>query len=608
MSVLENIRSAADVKALNCEELNALCKEIRDQLISVVSRTGGHLASNLGVVELSVALFNVYDPSHDRILYDVGHQCYVHKLLSGRLSEFPTLRSQGGLSGFPKPEESEADPFVAGHASSSVSTALGMARARTIAGEDYDVVAVLGDGALTGGLAYEGLNSIGQSKEPIVIILNDNGVAISNTVGGVAKYLNRERLKPAYYRIKKLYRKIVTGLPGGKAFFHYTQGIKNRLKSAIFHCSMFEDMGLRYMGPVDGHNVKQLSYMLKLAREYREPVLLHVVTKKGKGYPHAEENPNLYHGVSPFDPERGVRPQQTSGFSSVFGDTLCALAEQDERICAITAAMEEGTGLVQFRERFPERFFDEGIAEGHCAAMCGGMAKQGLKPVFAVYSTFLQRSYDMLIQDIAMQNLPVVLAVDRAGLVGSDGETHNGVFDVGFLRQVPGVKIWCPSSFAELRQMLPAALSADGPAAVRYPRGGEGAYRDCHMEPIAVLREGTDVSIIGYGILINELLAAADMLTERGIRAQVLKLSRIDEVDIGALKAALPPQCGSMIIVEDCVETGSLGEYIAANLHGCPVHQLNLGRDGFVRQGSVRQQWLSCGIDAESIAKKAAER
>ena len=608
MSVLEKIRSAADVKALNCEELNALCAEIRDQLISVVSRTGGHLASNLGVVELSVALFNVYDPSHDRILYDVGHQCYVHKLLSGRLSAFPTLRSQGGLSGFPKPEESETDPFVAGHASSSVSTALGMARARTIAKQDYDVVAVLGDGALTGGLAYEGLNSIGQSKEPIVIILNDNGVAISDTVGGVAKYLNRERLKPAYYRIKKMYRKIVTGLPGGKAFFRYTQGIKNRLKSAIFHCSMFEDMGLRYMGPVDGHNVKQLSYMLKLAREYREPVLLHVVTKKGKGYPHAEENPNLYHGVSPFDPEQGVRPQQSPGFSSVFGDALCSFAEQDDRICAVTAAMEEGTGLARFRERFPERFFDEGIAEGHCAAMCGGMAKQGLKPVFAVYSTFLQRSYDMLIQDIAMQKLPVVLAVDRAGLVGSDGETHNGVFDVGFLRQVPGVKIWCPSSYAELRQMLSAALRSDGPAAVRYPRGGEGAYQDCHMEPIAVLRKGIDVSIIGYGILINELLSAADMLEESGIHAQVLKLSRIDAVDIDALKAAIPPQCGSVIIVEDCVETGSLGEYIAANLNGFPVRQLNLGRDGFVRQGSVRQQWRSCGIDAEGIANKAAER
>ncbi len=606
MGILERIHGAADVKALDCAELDQLCAEIRQHLISVVSRNGGHLASNLGIVELTVALFNVYDPMRDRILYDVGHQCYVHKLLSGRLEEFDTLRQHGGISGFPKPEESDADAFVAGHASSSVSTALGMAHARTLTGADHDVVAVLGDGSLTGGLAYEGLNSLGQSKEPIVIILNDNGIAISDTVGGVARYLNRERLKPAYYRIKKLYRKAMLRLPGGKRFFRFTQGMKNRLKSAIFHCSMFEDMGLRYMGPVDGHNVKQLSYMLKLAREYREPVLLHVVTKKGKGYKPAEETPNRYHGVAPFDPDVGVVPSNRETFSSVFGDTLCALAEKDERICAITAAMEEGTGLLRFHERFPDRFFDEGISEGHCASMCGGMAKQGLKPVFAVYSTFLQRSYDMLIQDVAMQKLPVVLAVDRAGLVGSDGETHNGVFDVGFLRQVPGMAIWCPSSFAELRRMLPAALTANCPAAVRYPRGGEGEYRDCHLEAVAVLRQGKDVTLLGYGILINELLQAADILAGQGIQAQVLKLSRIDTVDVAGLAGSIPAD-SALIVAEDCVESGSVGEYIAAHLKTHRVRLLNLGRNGFVRQGSIRQQWESCGIDAASIAKKAAE-
>ncbi len=606
MGILERIHGAADVKALNCAELDQLCAELRQQLITVVSRNGGHLASNLGIVELTVALFNVYDPMRDRILYDVGHQCYVHKLLSGRQEEFATLRQLGGLSGFPKPEESDADAFVAGHASSSVSTALGMARARTLTGADHDVVAVLGDGSLTGGLAYEGLNSLGQSKEPIVIILNDNGIAISDTVGGVARYLNRERLKPAYYRTKKLYRKVMLRLPGGKGFFRFTQGLKNRLKSAIFHCSMFEDMGLRYMGPVDGHNVKQLSYMLKLAREYREPVLLHVVTKKGKGYKPAEETPNLYHGVAPFDPAVGVVPGSRETFSSVFGDALCALAEKDDRICAVTAAMEEGTGLLRFHDRYPDRFFDEGISEGHCASMCGGMAKQGLKPVFAVYSTFLQRSYDMLIQDVAMQKLPVVLAVDRAGLVGSDGETHNGVFDVGFLRQVPGMAIWSPSSYAELRRMLAAALEADCPAAVRYPRGSEGEYRDCHMEAIAVLRQGKDVSLLGYGILINELLRAADLLAGQGIQAQVLKLSRIDTVDADVLDRFLPADA-ALIVAEDCVETGSVGEYIAANLKTHTVYPLNLGRNGFVRQGSVHQQWESCGIDAASIAKKAAE-
>ncbi len=604
MAILERISSAADIKALNCDELDQLSQEIRQHLISVVSKTGGHLASNLGIVELTVALFNVYDPFHDRILYDVGHQCYVHKLLSGRMPMFSELRKDGGISGFPKPDESEADAFVAGHASSSVSTALGMARARTLSGENYQVVAVLGDGALTGGLAYEGLNSIGQSKEPIVVILNDNGVAINQTVGGVAKYLNRERLKPGYYRIKKAYRKILMKLPGGKNVFRFTQGIKNRLKSAILHCSMFEDMGLRYMGPIDGHNIKQMSYMLKLAQEYKEPVLLHVVTQKGKGYGPAEADPNLYHGVGPFDPETGVIPQDSKSFSTVFGETICTLAEEDPRICAVTAAMEDGTGLQAFHQKFPDRFFDEGIAEEHCAAMCGGLAKQGMKPVFAVYSTFLQRSYDMLLQDIAMQKLSVVLAVDRAGLVGNDGETHNGVFDIGILRQVPGMTIWCPASFEELREMLKAAIETGGPAAVRYPKGAEGRYQDCHKEPIARLRSGCDITLIGYGTMINELLDAADLLEARGIHAQVLKFSRIEAPDINVLCSFLP-DTGKVVIAEECVETGSVGEYIAAHLMNHHVLLINLGREGFVKQGSVTQQKKRCGIDAAGIVKRA---
>lgn len=604
LAILERISSAADVKALNCDELDQLCQEIRQQLISVVSKTGGHLASNLGIVELTVALFNVYDPFHDRILYDVGHQCYVHKLLSGRMPQFSELRKDGGISGFPKPDESAADAFVAGHASSAVSTALGMARARTLSGEKYQVVAVLGDGALTGGLAYEGLNSIGQSKEPIVVILNDNGVAINKTVGGVAKYLNRERVKPGYYRIKKAYRNILMKFPGGKSVFRFTQGIKNRLKSAILHCSMFEDMGLRYMGPIDGHNIKQMSYMLKLAQEYQEPVLLHVVTKKGKGYGPAEADPNLYHGVGPFDPETGVTPQNSSSYSSVFGETLCKLAEEDPRICAVTAAMEEGTGLQGFHKTFPDRFFDEGIAEEHCAAMCGGLAKQGMKPVFAVYSTFIQRSYDMLLQDIAMQELSVVLAVDRAGLVGNDGETHNGVFDIGILRQIPGMTIWCPASYEELREMLKAAFHTGGPVAVRYPKGTEGRYRDCHMEPIARLRSGGDITLIGYGTMINELLNAADLLEARGIHAQVLKFSRIEAPDIEALCSFLP-DAGKVVIAEECVETGSVGEYVAAHIKDRPVLLVNLGRDGFVKQGSIAQQKARCGIDAAGIVKRA---
>ena len=602
LSFIGTIKSSADVRNLSLTELDELCAELRELILTTVSTNGGHLASNLGAVELTVALHNVYEPTHDRIVFDVGHQCYVHKLLTGRYEEFHTLRCEGGISGFPKPSESVCDAFVAGHASSAVSTALGMARARTLLGESYDVVAVLGDGALTGGLAYEGLNSVGQSKEPIVVILNDNGVAINNTVGGLSKYLGRQRMKPGYYRLKKNYRELMKRLPGGRKVYAITHSIKKKLKAAILQCSVFEDMGLRYIGPVDGHNVKQLSYMLKVAREYREPVLLHVVTQKGKGYPPAEKNPDLYHGVSPFDLRAGIRREESVSFSSVFGDELCKLAAKDTRICAITAAMEEGTGLQRFHRDFPNRFFDEGIAEEHCVSMAGGMAKQGLKPVFAVYSTFLQRSYDMLMQDVAMQSLPVVLAVDRAGLVGADGETHNGVFDLAMLRQVPGMKLYSPSSYAELRAMLRQALDENGPVTIRYPRGTEGEYQGCRTEAISELQAGKDITLISYGILINEVLRAAALLFERGIEAQVIKLGRLDSLDMTTLNAMI---CGKKVVVaEDCAPAGAIGEYIQAHTDK-KVILINTGQ-GFIRQGTVRQQWIRCGLDAQSIAEKAA--
>ena len=384
MSLLEHIGGTADIRQCSFPQLEELCGELRQELIRNVSLTGGHLASNLGIVELTVALHNVYDPMKDRIVFDVGHQSYVHKMLTGRLADFPTLRQENGLSGFPKPEESPADAFIAGHASNSVSVALGMARARTLTGGDYDVVAVMGDGALTGGLAFEGLNNAGQSREPLVIVLNDNGIAINHTVGGMAKYLTRQRVKPAYYKLKRAYRKVLLKTKAGSKVFEVTQRWKNKLKAAIFSCTAFEEMGFRYMGPVDGHNVRQLSYMLNVARSYREPVLLHVVTVKGKGYPDAEQNPSLYHSVGPFDPQKGAKRETRQCFSSVFGEEITNLAVKDKRICVITAAMEEGTGLQGFHKKLPDRFFDEGIAEGHAASMAAGMAKQGLKPVFAV--------------------------------------------------------------------------------------------------------------------------------------------------------------------------------------------------------------------------------
>lgn len=605
MSILQHIRQSGDIRALDLEQLDTLCGELRQEVLRVVSCNGGHLASNLGVVELTVALHNVFDPMEDRILFDVGHQSYVHKLLSGRLEAFGTLRKEGGLSGFPKPEESRADAFVAGHASSAVSTALGMARARTLRGEAYDVVAVMGDGALTGGLAYEGLNSVGQSKEPIILILNDNGIAINHTVGGMAKFLTRQRLRPGYYRLKKLYRKLMFRLPGGKTLFRLSQSAKNRLKSAIYSSTMFEEMGIRYLGPVDGHNIKELSYMLKVARDYREPVLLHVVTRKGKGYPPAEADPGLYHGVNPFDPAVGVIPSAKESYSTVFGQTLCALAEQDPRIVAITAAMEDGTGLAEFHRRFPQRFFDEGISEGHCVSMAAGMAKQGLKPVFAVYSTFLQRSYDMLLQDVALLGLGVVLAVDRAGLVGADGETHNGVFDVGYLTQIPGMTVYSPASFAELRDMLALAVKAPGPVAVRYPRGGEGSYRDGGADALKCLRRGDDVTLITYGSMTEEVLNAAERLARSGRQARVLKLGCIAPLPLEELQAAAA-QSGPVFAVEDCVCAGSIGEKLASLLPGKAVYPLNLGA-GFTRQGSVEQQRRRCGLDGEGIARRVLE-
>ena len=603
MSLLEHISGTADIRQCSFPQLEELCRELRQELIRTVSVTGGHLASNLGIVELTVALHNVYDPMKDRIVFDVGHQSYVHKMLTGRLERFSTLRQEGGLSGFPKPEESQADAFIAGHASNSVSVALGMARARTLAGDNYDVVAVLGDGALTGGLAYEGLNNAGQSREPLVIVLNDNGIAINHTVGGMAKYLTRQRIRPAYYRLKRAYRKALLKTKAGARVFEVTQRWKNKLKAAIFSCTAFEEMGFRYLGPVDGHNVRQLSYMLHVARSYREPVLLHVVTKKGKGYADAEQHPELYHSVGPFDPEKGASREAKPGFSSVFGEEITLLAEKDDRICVITAAMEEGTGLRGFHERFPHRFFDEGIAEGHAAAMAAGMAKQGMKPVFAVYSTFLQRSYDMLQHDIALLHLPVLLAVDRAGLVGADGETHNGVFDVGFLRQVPGMQIWCPASYQELRDMLAEALKYDGPSAVRYPKGAEGGYREGGAAPICALRKGNDLAIISYGTLINEALEAAERLDKEGIHAGVIKLGMIEPLDREALHN-LTCDAGGFLVVEECAAAGSLGEALASESGGRFFRTLNLG-DGIIRQGTVAQQRRGAEIDAEAITRAA---
>lgn len=611
--ILERIQSPADVKALSALETRILCDELRAFLLESVAHTGGHLASNLGSVELTVAIHRVFDTSRDRLVFDVGHQCYAHKALTGRRAEFPTLRQYGGLSGFPKPNESVHDAFVAGHASNAVSVALGMAKARTLLGDDYAVLALVGDGALSGGLAYEGLNNAGASGEPLVVILNDNGMSISRNVGAMSAHLTRLRSKPEYYEFKKNYRRLLLASEPGKAIYRFNHRVKTGVKNALLpNATLFEDMGLTYLGPVDGHDVEAVRTTLEWAKELKGPVLVHVRTLKGKGYAPAEREPGRYHGVEPFDPQTGAASEKKETFSSVFGETLCALAKEDRRVCAITAAMADGTGLGGFAKRYPKRFFDVGIAEGHAAAMAAGMAKQGLIPVFAVYSTFLQRAYDQLLHDTALSDLHVVFAVDRAGFVGSDGETHHGIFDATFLSDIPNMTVLCPSSFAELRAMLRRAVfEIGGPVAIRYPRGGEEAYRgDSGADAFAQLRAGGDVTLCAYGTLIDSALGAAELLEAKGVSARVVKvncLSPFRDADVRKMLGGTK----KLIVAEECASVGCVGQRLAAILteEGTPLEKLylcNLGKR-FPPHGGARQLREAFHLDAASIAARALE-
>lgn len=610
MNLLKQIDSRAALTALDYAQLRQLCEEIRQFLVQNVARTGGHLASNLGVVELSVAIERVFDTRQDRVLFDVGHQSYVHKILTGRSDGFSDLRQFGGMSGFPKPSESVTDPFVAGHASASVSTALGMARARTLLGQAYHVVAVMGDGAMTGGVAYEAMNDAGDSNEPLIVILNDNEMSILPNVGGVSKHLTVLRTRPGYYRLKRAYRSVTNVLPGGKALYRLTHRIKQRWKRMLLGSTLFEEMGFDYYGPVDGHDLEKLEYMLNLVKANRRPSLLHVITKKGKGYLPAEENPDVFHGIGPFNPTDGSLPESAKKqtFSATFGQTLCALAKSDPRICAITAAMVSGTGLQAFSESYPERCFDVGIAEEHAVSMAGGLAKQGMIPVVAIYSTFLQRAYDMILQDVAMLDLHVVFAVDRAGLVGEDGETHHGVFDVNFLRSVPNMQILCPANQAELELMLRSAVEEmQGPVAIRYPRGSDGAYTQVAQEP--VLRRGSDITLVSYGTLINSVLEAAELLGAQGISAEVIKLSSIKPISLSAISASVR-KTHRLLVAEEAVCTGCAGKEIAASLRaeGVRFHYRlsNLG-DQFVTHGNVQALYRHVGLDGASLTEAARE-
>ena len=614
MSILETIKDHDSLISLRKEEQMLLCDEIREFLVSNVSRTGGHLASNLGVVELTVAIETVFDTRKDRLVFDVGHQSYVHKMLTGRQADFSHLRQFGGISGFPKPSESDTDAFVAGHASSSISIALGMARARTLLKQDYHVIALLGDGAATGGMVYEGLNDAAESREKMIIILNDNEMSIDKNVGGMSRHLSLLRTKEQYFGAKRRYRMLMDRLPGGKAIYGFTKRIKDRIKRLVLPTTIFENMGMMYLGPVDGHDLPGLISLLRIARDVRGPVVIHAMTKKGCGYLPAESDPSRFHGIGKFDPATGASiGEKKQTYSDSFGKAMLELAQENEKLCAITAAMPGGTGLVEFMKQYPKRTFDVGIAEEHAVSMAGGLAKQGMIPVVALYSTFLQRAFDQIMQDVALLGLHVVFSVDRAGLVGDDGATHHGVFDVGFLRQIPGMTVLCPSSTAEQRDMLRWAVNeCKGAAAVRYPRGGDGKFAGSHWdgsEAVVTHRHGGRVALITYGNMLDNVLEAADQLNAQGIDAGVVRLMRVHPLPERALKSALPGYEYTIVVEETCKGSG-IYEAVSAMLQktvpGCRVFEKNLG-EHFVSHGSVSELRKMHGLDVVSIVKYVKE-
>ena len=611
MGILENVKGHEDLRKLSVEQQADLCQEIRSFLVDSVSRTGGHLASNLGVVELSVAIETVYNTNIDRLVFDVGHQSYVHKLLTGRQADFARLRQYGGIAGFPKPSESDSDAFVAGHASSSVSIALGMARARTLQKQDYDVIAVIGDGAATGGMAYEALNDAAESREPMVIILNDNEMSIARNVGGFARHLGQLRTKEGYLGLKQKYRHAMSRTKPTRVIYRATRHVKDSVKRMLLGTTIFENMGLTYLGPVDGNDLQGMISLLRLAKGMKKPVVIHVRTQKGRGYGPAEENPAQFHGIGKFDAATGrTLGDKKPSFSDAFGEAMLELGRENEKLCAITAAMPGGTGLNAFMKAFPQRTFDVGIAEEHAVSMAGGLAKAGMVPVVAIYSTFLQRSFDQILQDIAMLKLHVVLAVDRAGLVGEDGETHHGVFDPGYLRMAPGIRVLCPVSRAELQQMLRWAVNEyDGPVAIRYPRGGDGILEESCWEngPVVTYGRGDDGLIVTYGNLANEAQKAAALLAKHGIRISVMRLQQIHPLPMEAIGLLYDGQT-NILVAEEAIDgiAENLAWQLAQMAPAAKIAVADLGR-GYIPHGDMASLYRNYGLDGQGIAHKMME-
>ncbi|MDP3296142.1 MAG: 1-deoxy-D-xylulose-5-phosphate synthase [Thermodesulfovibrionia bacterium] len=612
----KNIKKLEDLKKLTILELKELAKELRQIILERVAINGGHLASNLGTVDITIALHYVFNSPKDKIIWDVGHQCYSHKILTGRAEAFSTIRQYGGISGFPKIDESPHDAFGTGHSSTSISSALGIIEARDQKKEDFKVIAVIGDGALTAGLAFEGLNHAGHLQKDLIVVLNDNEMSISPNVGALSAYLNRIMTGDLYTKFKKETKLFLERIPKvGEPFLKIAQRAEDTVKGFFVPGMLFEELGFEYVGPIDGHKIESLIETFERFKDFPAPVLIHAITKKGKGYSPAEKSPWIFHGVGPFDIETGSQISSANPtYSEIFGSYLVKLAREDSRIVAITAAMTEGTGLSEFAKTFPLRFYDVGIAESHAVTFAAGLASQGLKPVVAIYSTFLQRAYDEIVHDVCLQNLPVVFAIDRAGIVGEDGPTHNGAFDISYLRHIPNIVIMAPKDENELGRMLKTAISHDGPVAIRYPRGAVSKIpTDIELKKLTIgeseiLKDGKDILIIAIGSAVQPAKHASELLNEMGISACVINARFAKPID-ASLIGNLAKEIKSVLTVEENVVQGGFGSAVLEQLSemdidGLKIKMLGLP-DKFIEHGPQNLLRKMLGLDAEKITKEA---
>ena len=612
--MIEQINSPEDVKKLNINEKKQLAEEIRKYILEVVSKNGGHLASNLGVVELTIALHSIFNVPEDKIVWDVGHQTYVHKIITGRREELKNIRKLNGIAGFPKTKESKSDCFNTGHSSTSISAALGMARARDLKGQDNSVIAVIGDGALTGGMALEALNDAGFSKCKMTVILNDNEMSISPNIGGLNKFLGKLRTKKLYTRTNNLVKRKMNKIPiVGKPAVRIIQKIKRAIKQLVIQRMFFEDIGFTYLGPVDGHNIEELESILMTSKEVRGPVLIHVLTKKGKGYEIAENNPDKFHATGPFDIETGKsKKEKKPDYSKIFGEKLVELANDNDKIVAITASMKDGTGLTKFKQEFPYRFFDVGIAEQHTVTLAAGMAQEGLIPVVPIYSSFYQRAYDQVIHDVAMQDLHVIMCVDRAGIVGADGETHQGTLDMAFFRLVPNLVIMAPKDFKELEDMLEFAVELKKPITIRYPRGGEDSkikfeiHNKIELGKSEILQEGKDVTIIAIGKMVAKAMNVANGLKEDEIDAEVINARFLKPFDEKTIKQSIE-KTKNVITIEDGTEINGLATVIKELIIDNNISDVKIKTyaypDKYIQHGSVDELEKIYGLDEQKIIK-----